>query len=42
MGIISLNDLSTARTRVLDAEERRERIFANPAAMRPWASKRLR
>ena len=37
VGLIALSDLLTARKKVLDAEQRRERIFAIPAAMRPWA-----
>jgi CBS domain-containing protein len=35
LGMISLTDLLTARTKNLDAEERRERLFALP---RPFAS----
>jgi CBS domain-containing protein len=35
VGMITLTDLLTARTKNLDAEERRERLFALP---RPFAS----
>ena len=36
MGLVGLQDLLTARTKVLEAEQRRERIFAIPRIMKAW------
>jgi CBS domain containing-hemolysin-like protein len=36
VGMVGLQDLLTARTRVLEAEQRRERIFAIPKIMKAW------
>jgi hypothetical protein len=36
VGIVALKDLLTARTRILEAEERRERIYALPRLIKAW------
>jgi len=37
IGLIGLQDLLGARTRILEAEQRRERIFAIPRLIKAWA-----
>jgi H+/Cl- antiporter ClcA/CBS domain-containing protein len=38
VGFVGLQELLTARTRVLEAEQRRERIFALPRIMKAWGA----